>query len=59
MVRLRMFYLGRFLQVVGFGLAGIGCIKGFDADTTERVMWTFCLAGLMVFYLGHWIIPKK
>ena len=54
-----MFYLGRFLQVVGFGLAGIGCIKGFDADTTERVMWTFCGAGLMVFYLGHWIIPKK
>lgn len=53
-----MFYLGRFLQVVGLGLAGIGCLIAFDQSTSEGTMWGFCLAGLVVFYLGHFIIPK-
>ena len=53
-----MYYVGRFLQVVGLGLTGIAFIEAFGG-TTERTMWTFCLAGVFVFGIGHWITPKK
>lgn len=54
-----MFYVGRFLQIVGLGLTGIGCLIAFDKETTEGTFFAFGLAGLVVFFLGHAIIPKR
>lgn len=54
-----MFYLGRFLQLVGLGLTGLGCLIAFNQEVSERVMWTFALIGGAIFYVGHLITPKK
>ena len=54
-----MFYVGRLLQIVGLGLTGIGCLIGFDQATSEARLWWFGLVGLLVFMVGHWLIPKK
>ena len=53
-----MFYLGRFLQLVGLGIAGLGCLLAFDSRMSEGSMWMFCLVGLVVFYVGHFLMPK-
>ena len=54
-----MFYVGRLLQIIGLGLTGIACLIGFDSGTTEREMWTFDLGGLLLFLIGHVLIPKR
>ena len=54
-----MFYLGRFLQIVGLGITGLGCLEGFNQGTSEATMWSFCLIGLVVFLVGHGIMPKR
>jgi hypothetical protein len=54
-----VYYVGRFLQVVGLGIGLLGCILGFDSATSERTMWTFCLVGVVVFAVGHYLIPKR
>jgi len=54
-----MFYLGRFLQIVGLGLTLIACLIGFDQKTSEGTMWAFALPGVILFGIGHWIIPKR
>ncbi len=54
-----MYYFGRFLQIVGLGLTGLGCLIAFDQTVNEASMWTFALVGLLVFYVGHAIIPKN
>ena len=53
-----MYHVGRFLQIVGLGLTGIAILEGFGG-ATERTIWTFGVGGLLVFYLGHWLIPKQ
>ena len=54
-----MYYIGRFLQLVGLGVTGIGIVEAFDPATPERVFWMFALSGLVVFYAGHAMMPKK
>ncbi|MCA9320437.1 MAG: hypothetical protein KDB53_06870 [Planctomycetes bacterium] len=54
-----MFYVGRLLQIVGLGLTGLGALIAFDQSTSESTMWTFAIIGLVLFYLGHWLIPKR
>lgn len=54
-----MYFVGRFLQLVGLGIAGFGCIIAFDSRTTERTMWTLCLVGAAIFFSGHRLMPKK
>lgn len=54
-----MYYFGRFLQVVGLGVTGLGFLIAFDQSVSERTMWAFALSGLAIFYLGHLLIPKR
>ncbi len=54
-----MYQIGRFLQLVGLGLTGLGCLIAFDQSTSEGTMWAFALLGLAIFVLGHWITPKQ
>ena len=56
---LAVFYLGRFLQLVGLGIAGLGCLLAFDSDMSERTMWMFCIIGVVAFYAGHFLMPKE
>ena len=53
-----MYQIGRFLQLVGLGLTGIAFLEAFRG-LPERTMWTFCIAGVLVFYAGHKMMPKK
>ncbi len=54
-----MYQIGRFLQLVGLGLTGLGCLIAFDQSTSESTMWVFALLGLGIFALGHFITPKN
>ena len=54
-----MYQIGRFLQLVGLGLTGLGCLIAFDQSTSERTMWAYALIGLIIFVIGHLITPKE
>ena len=54
-----MYYFGRFLQIVGLGLTGLGCLIAFDQSVSEGTMWAFALVGILLFYVGHSMIPKS
>ena len=54
-----MYFIGRFLQLVGLGVTGLGCLVAFDQSTSERTMWAFAIMGLVIFGIGHWITPKQ
>jgi hypothetical protein len=54
-----LYYLGRTLQIIGLVVTGLGCIIAFDERTSERTMWTYCLAGVLAFAAGHFVMPRK
>ncbi len=54
-----MFYVGRFLQMIGLGITGLGFLIAFDDTTSEGTFFAFGLVGLVVFFVGHTIIPKR
>ena len=54
-----MFHVGRFLQLVGLGIAGIGCLIAFDSTVSEGTFFTFCLVGVVIFVAGHLILTRR
>ncbi|MFT7616910.1 MAG: hypothetical protein ACI97A_000540 [Planctomycetota bacterium] len=54
-----MYMIGRFLQIVGLGVTGLGCLIAFDQSTSEGTMWAFAIFGLVIFGVGRLISPKE
>lgn len=54
-----MFWIGRFLQLAGLVVSGVGCLIAFDQGTPERTFWAYALVGLVLFWIGHLVIPKR
>ena len=50
------FWIGRFLQIAGLTISGVGCVIAFKSDTSEAQFIVLGFGGLAVFWLGGWWI---